>query len=310
MLPFFSLNQRMMVKSRIFIWGFALFGVLFLAHSAYGQANQEKAWQALNQLNQIRQTHGLSAIIMDERLNEIAKTMAINAIETKQNPSIKRIKAKTLLKQFNFPYRRLSVMFQANNLAPDRFIKKISDGAKSQRVLLHPLMSHIGIYADDSAVKSTNGDGTLWGLIFVEPNFQADGDWHEKVTLFVNQFRAQHGLPPLAINQRLDKAARNFSRRMALDDFIAHKAPEGDRVGDRTRMSGYHYQQVMENLHGGSNTARGAVDAWIQSKKGHREAMLNKENKEMGIGYYYLPFDEGKARSVHYWTLIMANPAS
>jgi uncharacterized protein YkwD len=50
------------------------------------------------------------------------------------------------------------------------------------------------------------------------------------------------------------------------------------------------------------------VDGWINSKTGHREAMLDKSVREIGVGYTYLPRDGGQVAAHHYWAMTLAAP--
>jgi uncharacterized protein YkwD len=105
-----------------------------------------------------------------------------------------------------------------------------------------------------------------------------------------NQVRARHGLPPLRENAHLRSAARGHSRNMVSDGFFEHTAPSGATMVDRilrTRYVGPDEGWALgENLAWGTGslaTARGAIDAWLDSP-GHRANILRRAYREVGIG--------------------------
>ncbi len=95
---------------------------------------------------------------------------------------------------------------------------------------------------------------------------------------------------------------------MARRDFFAHRTPDGRGPADRVDRTGYDWSRVLENLAAGQPDARAAVDGWIASDEGHREAMLDKTVREVGVGYRYLPRDGGRLSVHHYWAMTLAAP--
>jgi uncharacterized protein YkwD len=105
-----------------------------------------------------------------------------------------------------------------------------------------------------------------------------------------NQVRARHRLPALRENARLRAAALGHSRNMVSDRFFEHTAPSGATMVDRilrTRYVGPNEGWALgENLAWGTGslaTARGAVDAWMDSP-GHRANILRRTYREVGVG--------------------------
>lgn len=178
----------------------------------------------------------------------------------------------------------------------------------TRNILLANDVSEIGIVGmgQDSAKKiNISGTQTVWAIVLSRPFIPAPAGWRSRVIELVNQFREENNLPALRENSKLDQLSENYSQKMANEDFVAHKSPDGDRVGERASAVGYQWQLVLENLQAGEETPENAVAAWKASKDGHREAMLNPKIKDIGIGYYFMPFDDGNARFAHYWTLVM-----
>lgn len=122
-----------------------------------------------------------------------------------------------------------------------------------------------------------------------------------RVVELTNLFRDRNGLAPLAINTQLSNAAQNFSRQVALGDFLDHNAPDGSTIESRIRRAGYQPQWWAENLAAGYTTPDQVVQAWIESE-GHRRNLLSPELKEIGVGYFNLSPDPGTQTWQYYWT--------
>lgn len=104
----------------------------------------------------------------------------------------------------------------------------------------------------------------------------------------INQIRQQQGLTPLRQNDQLAEVARNYSRRMAEEDFFAHVSPKGDTLSDRVEAAGVFYFMIGENLFTSTNIADpvpASVKGWMNSP-GHRENILRSEFRETGIGVW------------------------
>jgi uncharacterized protein YkwD len=104
----------------------------------------------------------------------------------------------------------------------------------------------------------------------------------------INEIRQQQGLEPLTHNERLTQVARDYSQRMAEQNFFAHVGPEGDTLADRVGSAGIFYFVVGENLFMGTNLPQPvtiAVEGWMESP-GHRDNILRQEYRETGIGVW------------------------
>lgn len=104
----------------------------------------------------------------------------------------------------------------------------------------------------------------------------------------INAIRQQQGLTELRNNEKLAEVARNYSRRMAEQNFFAHVGPQGDTLSDRVKAAGIFYFLVGENLFTSTNIldpVPAAVEGWMNSP-GHRENILRSEFRETGIGVW------------------------
>jgi uncharacterized protein YkwD len=97
----------------------------------------------------------------------------------------------------------------------------------------------------------------------------------------MNQARAQHGVGPLRIDLRLERAARAKSRSMLRSGTFAH----GDfqRRLTNYRVRGPYYGENLAWGIGASATAAGIVQMWLASPS-HRANLLRPSFQRVGLG--------------------------
>ncbi|HEX9940440.1 MAG TPA: CAP domain-containing protein [Thermoanaerobaculia bacterium] len=98
-----------------------------------------------------------------------------------------------------------------------------------------------------------------------------------------NAERTAAGLPPLALDPRLNEAAQRHAEDMLLRSYYNHSSPEGNGPSDRVRKSGYTAQLVGENIARGPVTVNEAMDNWLASRE-HRRNLLNPGFRDLGVG--------------------------
>lgn len=96
--------------------------------------------------------------------------------------------------------------------------------------------------------------------------------------------------PPLAWNEKLEKAAFVHSQDMWRRNYFSHKAPDGSNGGNRIERAGYPWKAYGENIAFGYTTERDVVKGWLSSP-GHCRNIMNRNYKEMGV-----------SRVNNYWT--------
>jgi uncharacterized protein YkwD len=97
----------------------------------------------------------------------------------------------------------------------------------------------------------------------------------------MNRVRAQHGLPPLHFDARLEAAARSHTQRMLKLNVFTHGA-----FGNRMLAFNVRGTLAGENLAWGNGlrgTARAIVGAWLASPE-HRANLLRPVFKRVGVG--------------------------
>ncbi|TVQ09483.1 MAG: CAP domain-containing protein [Leptolyngbya sp. DLM2.Bin27] len=119
----------------------------------------------------------------------------------------------------------------------------------------------------------------------------------------INAIRQQEGLNSLQLNGRLAQVARQYSQRMAEEDFFAHVSPTGDSPAQRVSGANIPYWIVGENLFTSTNApdpAPLAVQSWMDSP-GHRENILRSSFTETGIGVW-------QRGNTYYFTQLLMRP--
>lgn len=126
----------------------------------------------------------------------------------------------------------------------------------------------------------------------------------QQVVDLTNQERATAGCAPLVPHDLLMQAAQEHSTEMATYNYNTHEGLDGSLPWDRIAELGYSYGYVAENIAFGPPTASGAMDIWMNSVSGHREAILNCTFQHIGVGVAYnADSDYG-----YYWTQTFASP--
>lgn len=116
-------------------------------------------------------------------------------------------------------------------------------------------------------------------------------DYAVEVLRLVNVERAKVGAAPLRLSNDLMDATA--VRAEEITRSFSHTRPDGSSCFTLVRNQN---RTMGENIAAGSATPAAVVDQWMHSK-GHRENMLDKRFKELGIGRCY---KEGSSYG-HYW---------
>lgn len=102
----------------------------------------------------------------------------------------------------------------------------------------------------------------------------------------INRVRRRNGLPRLAFYDELLPVAREYSRRMAEQDFFSHNDPEGRTVKERIEEADIKWRMIGENLaysNGHVNPVAASLHGWMESP-GHRANILEPNFNLTAIG--------------------------
>ncbi len=117
---------------------------------------------------------------------------------------------------------------------------------------------------------------------------QANDGFISETLDLINAARASSGLPALTANSQLAAAAQAHSVDMACTGSLSHTGSDNSTPASRIAAAGYAASITRENIYAqppqyGGN-AQAAVDWWM-SDPIHRDAILNPQVTQAGVGY-------------------------
>lgn len=108
-----------------------------------------------------------------------------------------------------------------------------------------------------------------------------------KIHDLINKERKRYKLDLLAWNSDLGNLARDYSKKMAKENFFSHYERNGKMVADRARaMKIVSWRKIGENLfmcQDCENISQISVKEWMKSPS-HRSNILERRFNETGIG--------------------------
>lgn len=99
-----------------------------------------------------------------------------------------------------------------------------------------------------------------------------------------NAERAARGIPVLQWDKLAAASAHDHSGDMSSRNFFDHTNPDGLSPFDRLKAAGVKYHSAAENIAAGYPDSIFAHYGWVNSKKGHRETLLDSTLKRLGTG--------------------------
>ncbi|MEU3660204.1 CAP domain-containing protein [Streptomyces sp. NPDC032940] len=107
-----------------------------------------------------------------------------------------------------------------------------------------------------------------------------------QVLALVNKERASAGCSPVTANDRLTRAADDYSDVMAASGVMSHTGPDGSTMTTRVEAAGYEWSTLGENIARGQADAASVMESWMNSP-GHRANILNCSFEELGVGVHF-----------------------
>jgi uncharacterized protein YkwD len=104
----------------------------------------------------------------------------------------------------------------------------------------------------------------------------------------INRVRRHNGLSRLNFYEELLPVAREYSRRMAEQNFFSHSDPDGLTVRERVEGADIKWRMVGENLaysNGYVNPVAASLHGWMDSP-GHRRNILDPDFSLTAIGVW------------------------
>ncbi|HEX8166151.1 MAG TPA: CAP domain-containing protein [Beijerinckiaceae bacterium] len=120
-----------------------------------------------------------------------------------------------------------------------------------------------------------------------------------RAAALVSQYRAAHGLGPVAIDARLTRVAAAQAKGNAETGELSHEV--GGAFPARLASFGAADRaRAAENLAAGSTTLEGTLSQWKASRE-HNKNLLMREARHVGIAR----FDAPGTRLKHFWALVL-----
>ncbi len=115
---------------------------------------------------------------------------------------------------------------------------------------------------------------------------------------FVNDHRAERGLPGFVWNDDVAAAALAHADDMATHERLQHVGTDGSDTGSRLDRAGYRWLTWGENIGAGFVDPAVLLETWLASEEHRRH--LDGDFREIGVGVAATP------SGVLYWTLVLA----
>ena len=110
------------------------------------------------------------------------------------------------------------------------------------------------------------------------------GSYAQQVLDLVNNERAKYSLSPLTLSSSVSRVAQAKAEDMKANSYFSHTSPTYGSPFDMLKQFGISYSTAGENIAKGQKTPQAVVNAWMNSE-GHRANILNKNFKQLGVGY-------------------------
>lgn len=122
-----------------------------------------------------------------------------------------------------------------------------------------------------------------------------------QAALMINRLRIEAGLPPLAVHPLLNLAVNLHIQDMVTSGHYGHSGSDGSNVHTRITRTGYGISGWAGENWVVSETIEQGIGWWMTDPP-HRENVLNRSYKEMGLGTYPHPKGWGTILVVDFTT--------
>ncbi|MFJ2263827.1 CAP domain-containing protein [Streptomyces sp. NPDC087844] len=172
------------------------------------------------------------------------------------------------------------------------FVEYCLSGERTRRTVQDPAFTETGV-----ACVPDNRSGTLyWTALWASPLTPGGlARTTAEVVALTNAERAAAGLPPLAGDPLLTRAAQAHSTDMVARAFYSHTSPDGSEPWHRAAAAGSTRRTIGENIACGQRSPAEVVRGWMDSP-GHRANILKPAFTHLGVGF------AGGGSAGTYWT--------
>ncbi|MEU1404604.1 CAP domain-containing protein [Streptomyces sp. NPDC005728] len=244
----------------------------------------------LGLVNSARTQAGSPPVSLDARLASAARAhvSAMAAMGRLAAEGLDGVSVHQRISTAGYAYVTVGEHLVSGPRTPAEFVAYCLRTGEARHTLLGPAFTHVGLARTDAGDR-------YWTALWARPLSPGDlsGTAAEVVAL-TNAERARAGLPPLAADPPLTRAAQAHCADMVARDFYAHTSPDGSRPWDRAAAAGSRRRTIGENIACGQRSPAEVVDGWMNSP-GHRANILKPEFTHIGVGF------TGGGRAGTYW---------
>ncbi|NEA66982.1 CAP domain-containing protein [Streptomyces sp. SID12488] len=248
----------------------------------------------LTLVNSARATAGSPPVSLDARLCAAAQAHAADmasagrlGTESRDGTSVHQRVTAT-----GYTYLTVGEHLVSGPRTPEEFLDYCLRTEQARRTLHDLAFTQVGL----AYVTGSRTGDTYWTALWARPLMPGDlARTAAEVTDLTNRERARAGLPPLATDALLTRAAQAHSTDMVVRAFYSHTGPDGSQPWDRAAAAGSTRRTIGENIACGQRSTAEVVEGWMNSP-GHRANILKREFTHIGIGFA----SGGKAGT--YWT--------
>ncbi len=119
----------------------------------------------------------------------------------------------------------------------------------------------------------------------------------------LNVYRSEHGLGPVKLNAKLNRASEVHAKDLAAHGIAAHVGTDGSTHSERAQRQGYYFQIIAENVATGQKSWEQVFQAW-QDSPGHNKNLLAEDVQDFGIALIYEP----TTAFTTYWAMLVGSP--
>lgn len=107
-------------------------------------------------------------------------------------------------------------------------------------------------------------------------------DYQKEMVNLVNIEREKENLPPLVLDEKLNKIAEEKTKLLVKEGKLNHLAGGFKSFGEFLKSHNISYSLAGENLAGKTKTSEESLNLWLNSK-GHRANIMNENFTNIGV---------------------------
>jgi uncharacterized protein YkwD len=140
----------------------------------------------------------------------------------------------------------------------------------------------MGLLASLALIGAARAESPYERLVIVKPEpLVVRAREADRLVADVNRIRDRQGLPEVAVDDLLSRAALLHARDMARRGFFGHFSPDGGSLPDRLSAIGFHWSVAAENIALDEDEPH-ANAAFLQSAP-HRANILDPRVRKIGV---------------------------